>query len=184
MNKSTLTFLAVVAFSFIALFSLSVQDNNHKLEEGRSERIGKAVLEELITKTNNEHPALNNELKGKTVMISVWATWCGPCREEIPELNQLVDQYKHRNDMAFIALDNEDSTRASATMERMNLNFNFDLYFNQNELINLLYRYKLPQENSGLPLTLVINKEGKLEFYYMGYDPYQLSKVKSYLAEI
>jgi thiol-disulfide isomerase/thioredoxin len=43
-------------------------------------------------------------LKGKVVFISFWATWCGPCREELPHLQKLTDSYKGRSDIAFITL--------------------------------------------------------------------------------
>jgi thiol-disulfide isomerase/thioredoxin len=43
-------------------------------------------------------------LKGKTTLINVWATWCGPCREELPHLQQLYEQIKSRGDVQVITL--------------------------------------------------------------------------------
>jgi thiol-disulfide isomerase/thioredoxin len=43
-------------------------------------------------------------LKGKTTLINVWATWCGPCREELPHLQQLYEQVRNRGDVQVITL--------------------------------------------------------------------------------
>jgi thiol-disulfide isomerase/thioredoxin len=43
-------------------------------------------------------------LKGKTTLINVWATWCGPCREELPHLQTLYEQIKSRGDIQVITL--------------------------------------------------------------------------------
>jgi thiol-disulfide isomerase/thioredoxin len=43
-------------------------------------------------------------LKGKATLISVWATWCGPCREELPHLQKLYEQVKNRDDIQVITL--------------------------------------------------------------------------------
>lgn len=184
MNKFSLTFLSVLSISLIALFYFSVSNNNQKLTKGRNERIGKQILEHLIQKTDNEHPAINSSLKGKTILINVWATWCVPCKKEIPELNQLVDKYKGRDDMAFIALSNQDSTTAINGMETFDIDFDFDQYYSQKEMIDLLYSYKLTQESYAIPLSILINQKGEIEYYYLGYQKETLKAVKDYLTSL
>lgn len=46
----------------------------------------------------------SKELKGKIVVLKVWATWCGPCILEIPSLNNLVEKYKNDSSVVFIAI--------------------------------------------------------------------------------
>ena len=48
-------------------------------------------------------------LKGKVTLISFWATWCGPCREELPHLQKLMQQYKSRGDIQFISMNLDDN---------------------------------------------------------------------------
>lgn len=48
-------------------------------------------------------------LKGKTTLINVWATWCGPCREELPHLQKVHEKLKDREDMQVITLNIDDS---------------------------------------------------------------------------
>ncbi len=50
-----------------------------------------------------------SELKGKTVLINVWATWCGPCRQEHPYLQALYEKMKDRKDIQILTFDIDDS---------------------------------------------------------------------------
>ncbi|MGB6431539.1 MAG: TlpA disulfide reductase family protein [Candidatus Acidiferrales bacterium] len=50
-----------------------------------------------------------SEHKGKIVVVNFWATWCGPCREELPMLNQLAGQYPAA-DVFFVAISLDDET--------------------------------------------------------------------------
>lgn len=42
--------------------------------------------------------------KGKKVYINVWATWCGPCMREIPDLEKIYQTYKHKKDFVFLSV--------------------------------------------------------------------------------
>jgi len=48
-------------------------------------------------------------IKGKTTMINVWATWCGPCRSELPCVQKLYDKIKAREDVQVITLNADDN---------------------------------------------------------------------------
>lgn len=45
-----------------------------------------------------------SDYKGKTVVVDLWATWCGPCMQEKPFFEELEEKYNHRNDLVFISL--------------------------------------------------------------------------------
>ena len=48
------------------------------------------------------------DLKGKVAFINVWATWCGPCREELPYVQKLSEQLKGRNDVLVLTLNTDE----------------------------------------------------------------------------
>lgn len=49
------------------------------------------------------------DLRGKTTLINVWATWCGPCRTELPHLQKLYDKLKGRPDIRILTLNTDDN---------------------------------------------------------------------------
>jgi len=57
----------------------------------------------------NDHKWNLNSLKGKITFISFWATWCGPCRQELPRLQMLIEHYKDRSDIQFISMNMDDN---------------------------------------------------------------------------
>ena len=63
-------------------------------------------------------------LKGKTTLINVWATWCGPCREELPRLQELYEQVKNRSDIQVITLNvDEDQSRVEPFLKENEFTF-------------------------------------------------------------
>lgn len=74
--------------------------------------------------TSLDGTKINQEsLKGDATVICVWATWCGDCIREIPELNALVDKYKGNDKVNFIALSDEDEATVNKSLKRFPFNF-------------------------------------------------------------
>lgn len=97
-------------------------------------------------------------LKGDATVICVWATWCGDCIREIPELNALVDKYEGVENVNFIALSDEDEATVNKSLKRFP--FKFSHVANASE-----YTDKL---KTGLvkhfPQVLVIDKDLNVVF--------------------
>ena len=183
MKKSTLLFLGSFSALIIILLSISINSSNSRIEEEIAGRGERNLLREIIDSTNNEHAIINESLIGKTVVINVWATWCQPCIMEMPELNSLVKDFAS-DDIVFVAFDDRDSTEEMEVMKEKDLQFDYQLYFAQEELIDLLYTYKLSHEQRALPLNLVLNTEGKVVTYYMGNQPEKLGEIRTYLESL
>jgi len=182
-QKSTIAFLLGVVALLTLLLILITKSFNQASDIENEERKKTKILQEIIDKTENKNSILNEGLIGKTIIINVWDTWCQPCWKEMPELNQLVEKYAN-DDIIFIALSESSQEKAEEALKEKNQQFNYQLFYKQQELINLLYTYKLSHEIDALPLHLVINKEGKIEFYFMGYDQEKMLSVKNYLKEL
>src|ERR1039458_86853 len=54
------------------------------------------------------------DLKGKVTLVNLWATWCGPCRNELPYLQKLFNKVRERKDLAVITLNTDEIGRASS----------------------------------------------------------------------
>ena len=74
--------------------------------EEESPLLGKPFPDFTVTDCDGNTFTLSEELKDhEAVLINFWATWCGPCRNEFPEINKVYEEYKDR--VAFIALSKE-----------------------------------------------------------------------------
>ena len=106
--------------------------------------------------------AKNNELnlddyKGNLVLLNFWATWCAPCKEEMPSLDQLQTNEKLNNLKIFpINIGQENLKKSQKFFEDLSIK-NLEVYFISS--INLPKKLQL----RGIPTTILINKDG-LEF--------------------
>lgn len=100
---------------------------------------------------------------GKVVVINFWATWCGPCKEEIPRLNQLVRDYQGRDDVVFIGISSEEPQTVDSFLE-INT-FLYEPYIDPSGMLSTLF------EVSAVPAHTVIDPAGVLQFHHVGAIP-------------
>lgn len=68
-------------------------------------------MPEFTATTLNGNTINPANLKGKIVVLEIWATWCGTCVLEIPELNSLVEKYKNDTSIVFLAITDDSKTK-------------------------------------------------------------------------
>ena len=96
------------------------------------------------------------ELEGKIVILKIWATWCGMCITEIPQLNQLVEKYKDDSEVVFIAITDDSEEKIKSFLQRKP--FNYQHIVNSKDL-KLLFQRGLIKE---IPEHLVIDQKGNV----------------------
>lgn len=127
---------------------------------------------ELIDK--NEQSVNLKQSKGKIIIINRWATWCLPCRAEMPSFQKLYDKYKFRVDFYFIT--NEKETVINKFMQQNN--YTFPIYQSASFPHPLL-------QLSRLPTTFVIGKQGEILIKETGVKDWMAPGFLKYLeAEI
>ena len=114
-----------------------------------------------------------SEYRGDVVMINFWATWCGPCRQEMPLLDELYTRYQR---VGFNLLGvNIDDDAAGALRMVQELGVNFPVLFDSRKEVSKLY------EVEAMPTTVLLDREGRVRHVHHGYKPGYEEK---YLAEI
>ena len=111
----------------------------------------------------NGNEISTSSLQGKVVLINFWATWCPPCRAEMPSLNKLY--LKLENDKRFVFLFvNEDDDKSKAIQFIEKNNFSFPIY----------NRLRVPSQifSGTLPTTVVLNKQGNIVLKHEGMADY------------
>jgi len=104
-----------------------------------------------------------SEFRGDVVMINFWASWCGPCRQEMPILNDLYLKYR---DMGFTLLGvnvEENSTKA-ANMVR-ELKVVFPVLFDTENKVSKMYKVE------AMPSTVIVDRNGNMRYLHRGYVP-------------
>ena len=139
-------------------------------------RTGPPLLTELITLPQSvwdrQIKALDNnnfklaDFQGRVVVINIWASWCGPCRREVPEYEKVRKDYTAR-DVVFIGLTTEDPRYEAERAKKFarELNFGFRLGYADGEIARALMNGR-----RAIPQTLVINYEGRIVSHWDGYS--------------
>lgn len=102
-----------------------------------------------------------SDFKGKYVMIDVWATWCGPCRNEIPHFARLADKYKGKN-IQFVSISLDSKKRNWEVMIAKEHNAALQLIDLRAGEAPIAKDYKI----SGIPRFILINPEGRVEEWF------------------
>ena len=96
-----------------------------------------------------------DDFKGKLIILNFWATWCAPCKEEMPSLDNLQSNTKLNNLKIFpINIGQEDISKSKFFFQELNIK-NLNIYIDAP--ITLAKKFSL----RGVPTTVILNKEGK-----------------------
>jgi peroxiredoxin len=120
-----------------------------------------------------------SEYRGDVVLINFWATWCGPCRQEMPLLDDLYGRYQRVGfNLLGVNID-EDSRRAMQMVQELGVSF--PVLFDENKEVSKLY------EVAAMPVTILVDREGIVRHVHHGYKPgYEekyLTEIRSLLRE-
>ena len=103
-----------------------------------------------------------NDYRGKVVMLNFWASWCGPCRKELPLLNGLYSQYK---DLDFVILGiNVDSDSSLADKLLKDIKVDFPILLDPKSDISTQYKVE------AMPSSFFIDRNGNLRFLHRGFE--------------
>ena len=113
------------------------------------------TYEEVIFKDINQKNVNLDDFKGKLVILNFWATWCAPCKEEMPSLDDLQSNSKLSNLKIFpINIGQEDISKSEFFFKELNIK-NLNIYFDAP--ITLAKKFAL----RGIPTTILFNKKGE-----------------------
>lgn len=143
---------AFVAFACCLSLSFKVQ----------AEQLSGAVPDFTLRSNQGTNIRLQ-ELRGEVVMLNFWASWCGPCRQEMPLMNDIYAKYK---DLGFTILAvNVDENQADADRFLDAVPVDFPTLYDSESKVSEMF------EVDAMPTTVMIDRDGNKRFLHRGYKP-------------
>ncbi|HEU5468276.1 MAG TPA: TlpA disulfide reductase family protein [Steroidobacteraceae bacterium] len=103
------------------------------------------------------------DLEGQVVMINFWASWCGPCRQEFPALDQIYAKYKPMG-FTLVAI-NVESEKADAEKFLGATPVTFPILFDPDNTVSGKYGV------SAMPTTVLVDRQGRVRWQHRAYKP-------------
>lgn len=127
-------------------------------------------------------------LRGKIVVVNLWATWCKPCIEEMPELNALNDKFKDK-EVLFLAAAPEDKGFLEGFLKKNP--FSYHILPGALDIIKQYSPRERPDSTDGksrriqaLPTHIVIDREGKVVKHFWGFSSQKIPELSQYIEEL
>ena len=106
------------------------------------------------------------EQRGQVVMLNFWATWCGPCRREMPQLNRIYSKYRPAGFVLLGVNVDQDSANARGVADKLGVKF--PVLFDTHQAVSRLY------DLGTMPSTVIIDRDGRVRYVHLGYkDGYE-----------
>lgn len=110
-----------------------------------------------------------SDYQGKILLVNLWATWCGPCRSEVPDLVKVSEEYKAKG-VEIIGLTSEDpeldAEKVKAFVKKFNINYRIG-WSNQQFAMDLMQG----QVRNSIPQSFLIARDGRVLKRFVGFSP-------------
>ena len=167
----------VIVLGLIALFGISNCNSNDPpvittskpgsgTASGARPPLPAVALDTEMKGINGESIKLSN-YSGKVLLVNLWATWCGPCRREIPELVRLHKEYQSRG-VELIGLTTEDPVSSAQTVQEFVRHFKMDY---QVGWAPREVAAALMQGQGSIPQSLIVTRDGRIRKRFIGFHP-------------
>lgn len=170
----------VIVLLLLGAVGLSACQPDVAAIDARAE-MGALAPEIVLPKLENGQPGAVvklSELRGKPVVLNFWATWCKPCREEFPALDEVFREYRATRDLQVIAVNVQD-VATTETMQQFvaDTGVLFPIWLDAEGVTNRAYNIK------ALPTTVFIDRSGVIRQIRLG-GPLTREYIEAQLTKI
>jgi thiol-disulfide isomerase/thioredoxin len=121
------------------------------------------------------------DMKGKVLLLNMWATWCGPCRGEMPALVKMQDEHRERG-FEIIGLNTDDGdTKEMIDKFAAEMKLNYKLVWAPTEMQAALLKIS---NFGGIPQSFIVDRDGKLRGVFRGGGANEIKKMEELVAQI
>jgi len=120
------------------------------------------------------------DFKGRPMIINFWATWCGPCRQELPLLEDIYKKYKPMG-FTLVGVNVEPDAKGAEAWLSKQKPVSFPIAFDTESKVSKMYKV------AGMPSTVFVDRKGNIRVMHKGYKPgdenFYLTQIRSMLKE-
>ena len=116
------------------------------------------------------------EHRGDIVLLNFWASWCGPCRQEMPKLEELQQHFSAAGFTVLAVSVDEDEAAAQALAKTLNVSF--PMLLDAGHAISNAY------DLQAVPSTVLIDRDGQVQYVHQGYLPGDEKKYRNKIMEL
>jgi thiol-disulfide isomerase/thioredoxin len=156
LKTTTISLLVILGLGLVAYYLLNAKAASNSNESTQ------AIFAASLPNENGQIEALK-KYAGKIVVLNFWATWCEPCREEMPELSTLNDAYKNKN-LVVLGIAIDEAAAVSKFLKETKVSY--PIY--AADMQGMDYATKLGNDKDVLPYTVIINTDGSVVKTYFG----------------
>lgn len=121
------------------------------------------------------------DMKGKVLLLNMWATWCGPCRGEMPALVKMQDEHREKG-FEIIGLNTDDGdTKEMIDKFAAEMKLNYKLVWAPTEMQSALLKIS---NFGGIPQSFIVDRDGKLRGVFRGGGANEVKKMEELVAQI
>ncbi len=140
------------------------------------EKTDKIYAQTMIFRSETGEMINTSENKDKIYFINFWATWCPPCRAEMPSINKLASKIKNKDKVEFVMVDVDAKLNASVAYMKKH-SFNLKVYTAESGIPENIF-------SGSLPTTAIIGPNGTLLFHHTGMADYNNQKMIDFLNNL
>jgi peroxiredoxin len=128
-----------------------------------AESVAADLAPDFTLKSNGGENLRLSEHRGEVILLNFWASWCGPCRQEMPVLDSIHERYK---ELGFSVVGvNVDKESVLADKMLKDIPVSFPVLFDNLSSVSASY------DVSAMPTTVLIDRDGNMRYIHMGYKP-------------